>query len=85
MLEDNFALPFGEYLSVFLPNQEYRDPLSNFIVGLKKVFARPSARPLLYRRTRLLDYDDGWHGRSEGRWKQFGDSFFPLPLGDVFP
>ncbi len=89
MLEDNFGLAFsGKYLSVFLTNQgDIETRLSNFIVGLKKVFASTfGPDPILYRRDHgLLDYDERMAmvvQKVVGR--QFGDYFFPFASGVMF-
>jgi hypothetical protein len=89
MLEDNFGLAFsGKYLSVFLTNQgNIETRLSNFIVGLKKVFASTfGPDPILYRRDHgLLDYDERMAmvvQKVVGR--QFGDYFFPFASGVMF-
>ena len=89
MLEDNFGLAFsGKYLSVFLTNQgDLETRLSNFIVGLKKVFASTfGPDPILYRRDHgLLDYDERMAmvvQKVVGR--RFGDYFFPFAAGVMF-
>ena len=89
MLEDNFGLAFsGKYLSVFLTNQgDIETRLSNFIVGLKKVFASTfGPDPILYRRDHgLLDYDERMAmvvQKVVGR--RFGDYFFPFASGVMF-
>lgn len=89
MLEDSFGLAFsGKYLSVFLTNQgDIETRLSNFIMGLKKVFASTfGPDPILYRRDHgLLDYDERMAmvvQRVVGR--RFGDYFFPFASGVMF-
>ncbi len=89
MLEDSFGLAFsGKYLSIFLTNQgDIETRLSNFIVGLKKVFASIfGPDPILYRRDHgLLDYDERMAmvvQRVVGR--RFGDYFFPFASGVMF-
>ena len=89
MLEDNFGLAFsGKYMSVFLTNQgDLETRLSNFVVGLKKVFASTfGPDPILYRRDHgLLDYDERMAmvvQKVVGR--RFGDYFFPFAAGVMF-
>jgi hypothetical protein len=89
MLEDNFGLAFsGKYQSVFLTNQGTLDTrLSDFIVGLKKVFASTfGPDPILYRRDHgLLDYDERMAmvvQKVVGR--RLGDYFFPFAAGVLF-
>ncbi|MFI5340516.1 MAG: PEP/pyruvate-binding domain-containing protein [Candidatus Methylomirabilales bacterium] len=89
MLEDSFGLAFsGKYLSVFLTNQgNLETRLSNFVIGLKKVFASTfGPDPILYRRDHgLLDYDERMAmivQKVVGR--RFGDYFFPFASGVMF-
>jgi len=89
MLEDSFGLAFsGKYLSVFLTNQgDIEMRLSNFIAGLKRVFASTfGPDPILYRRDHgLLDYDERMAmvvQKVVGR--RFGDFFFPFASGVMF-
>ena len=89
MLEDSFGLAFsGKYLSVFLTNQgSLETRLSNFVIGLKKVFASTfGPDPILYRRDHgLLDYDERMAmivQKVVGR--RFGDYFFPFASGVMF-
>ena len=89
MLEDSFGLAFsGKYLSVFLTNQgDIETRLSNFIAGLKEVFASTfGPDPILYRRDHgLLDYDERMAmivQKVVGR--RFGDFFFPFASGVMF-
>jgi hypothetical protein len=89
MLEDNFGLAFsGKYLSVFLTNQgDIEIRLSQFVAGLKKVFASTfGPDPILYRRDHgLLDYDERMAmlvQKVVGR--RLGDYFFPFASGVMF-
>jgi len=89
LLEDSFGLAFsGKYLSVFLTNQgDIETRLSNFIMGLKKVFASTfGPDPILYRRDHeLLDYDERMAmvvQKVVGR--RFGDYFLPFASGVMF-
>ena len=89
MLEDSFGLAFsGKYLSVFLTNQgDIETRLSNFIAGLKRVFASTfGSDPILYRRDHgLLDYDERMAmvvQKVVGR--RFGEYFFPFASGVMF-
>ena len=89
MLEDSFGLAFsGKYLSIFLTNQgDIETRLSQFIMGLKKVFASIfGPDPILYRRDHgLLDYDERMAmvvQKVVGR--RFGDYFFPFASGVMF-
>jgi phosphoenolpyruvate synthase/pyruvate phosphate dikinase len=89
MLEDSFGLAFsGKYLSVFLTNQgDIETRLSNFIIGLKKVFASTfGPDPILYRRDHgLLDYDERMAMVVQKVVGQrFGDYFFPFASGVMF-
>jgi Pyruvate phosphate dikinase, AMP/ATP-binding domain len=89
MLEDSFGLAFsGKYLSVFLTNQgNIETRLSNFIMGLKKVFASTfGPDPILYRRDHgLLDYDERMAMVVQKVVGQrFGDYFFPFASGVMF-
>ena len=89
MLEDSFGLAFsGKYLSVFLTNQgDIETRLSNFVMGLKKVFASTFAPdPILYRRDHgLLDYDERMAMIVQKVVGQrFGDYFFPFASGVMF-
>jgi hypothetical protein len=89
MLEDNFGLAFsGKYLSVFLANiGDIETRLTNFIVGLKQVFASTyGPDPILYRVDHgLLDYDERMAMVVQKvvgqRW---GDYFFPFASGVMF-
>ena len=89
MLEDSFGLAFsGKYLSVFLTNQgDMETRLSNFIAGLKMVFASTfGPDPILYRRDHgLLDYDERMAmvvQKVVGR--RYGDYFIPFASGVMF-
>ena len=89
LLEDNFGLAFsGKYLSVFLTNQgDLESRLSNFIGGLKRVFASTfGPDPILYRMDHgLLDFDERMAmvvQKVVGR--RFGDYFFPFVSGVLF-
>ena len=89
LLEDNFGLAFsGKYLSVFLTNQgDLETRLSNFIGGLKRVFASTfGPDPILYRMDHgLLDFDERMAmivQKVVGR--RFGDYFFPFVSGVLF-
>jgi hypothetical protein len=89
MLEDSFGLAFsGKYLSVFLTNQgDIETRLSNFVMGLKEVFASTfGPDPILYRRDHgLLDYDERMAmvvQKVVGR--RFGDYFLPFAAGVMF-
>jgi len=89
LLEDSFGLAFsGKYLSIFLTNQgDMETRLTNFVSGLKKVFASTfGPDPILYRRDHgLLDYDERMAmvvQKVVGR--RFGDYFFPFASGVMF-
>ena len=89
LLEDSFGLAFsGKYQSVFLTNQgDIETRLSQFIIGIKRVFASTySPDPILYRRDHgLLDFDERMSmvvQKVVGR--HFGDYFFPLASGVMF-
>jgi len=89
LLEDSFGLAFsGKYLSVFLANQgDIETRLSQFIFGLKKVFASTfGPDPILYRRDHdLLDYDERMAmvvQKVVGR--RYGDYFIPFASGVMF-
>ena len=89
MLEDSFGLAFaGKYLSVFLTNQgDLETRLSQFILGMKRVFASTFAPdPILYRLDHgLLDFDERMAmvvQKVVGR--QFGEYFFPFLAGVLF-
>jgi hypothetical protein len=73
MLEDSFGLAFsGKYLSVFLTNQgDIETRLTNFIMGLKRVFASTfGPDPILYRRDHgLLIMMSGWPCWSKRLWE----------------
>ncbi len=89
MLEDNFGLAFsGKYQSVFLTNQGALETrVSNFIFGLKDVFASIfGPDPILYRRDHgLLDYDERMAMIVQKVVGQrFGDYFFPFAAGVMF-
>lgn len=89
LLEDSFDLAFsGKYQSVFLTNQgDLETRLSDFIAGLKKVFASTfGPDPILYRRDHgLLDYDERMAmvvQKVVGR--RYGDYYFPFAAGVMF-
>ena len=89
LLEDSFGLAFsGKYLSVFLANQgDIETRLSQFIFGLKRVFASTfGPDPILYRRDHdLLDYDERMAmvvQKVVGR--RYGDYFIPFASGVMF-
>ncbi len=89
LLEDSFGLAFsGKYLSVFLTNQgDLQTRLSQFIAGLKKVFASTfGPDPILYRLDHgLLDFDERMAmvvQKVVGR--RYGDYFYPFVSGVLF-
>jgi hypothetical protein len=89
MLEDSFGLAFsGKYLSVFLTNQgDIETRLTQFIIGLKRVFASTfGPDPILYRMDHgLLDYDERMAMVVQKVVGQrFGDYFFPFASGVMF-